>query len=365
MQAAPAMSLDCHVSASFTEWLASGAHSLAISTYQANKVVFVSWDGQQVSVLPRHFDKPMGLHLHGQRLALATRHEVILLANAPLLAPDFFHDQPGRYDALFLPRMSFMTGDLNIHDLAFGKEGLWLVNTRFGCLAHPSMDYSFVPRWKPPFLSELAPEDRCHLNGLAMIEGEPRYVTALGETNTVGGWRPGKASGGVLMEVPSGAVALRGLSMPHSPRWHQGKLYLLNSGAGELLRYDPATRTADVVCTLPGYLRGLSLAGRYALVGLSQIRERHIFGDLPVQSRFERLHCGVWLLDLETGQEVGRLEFTSGCTELFEVQVLPGMRRPMIVNREREESRQAFPAPDFSYWLRPQNEIPTPNAGNP
>jgi uncharacterized protein (TIGR03032 family) len=264
---------------------------------------------------------------------------------------------PGRYDALYLPRTTYHTGDLNVHDLAFGRDGLWMVNTRFSCLAGLSHDYCFVPRWKPPFLSALVPEDRCHLNGLAMVEGEPRYVTALGTTDVVGGWRASKATGGVLMEVPSGDVLVRGLAMPHSPRWHDGAVWFLNSGAGELCRCRPGDYGYDVVCRLPAYLRGLCFAGQVALVGMSQIREKHIFGGLPVQAQGERLICGVAAVDVSRGIDLGRFEFTSGCTEAFEVRFLEGVRRPSILNLEQEASRQAFPSPEFAYWLRPSSLI--------
>jgi uncharacterized protein (TIGR03032 family) len=354
--------IQCTISDSFQHWLSQLPGALALTTYQAGKVVLVGWDGRQAVLLPRHFDKPMGLAVQGPRIALATRHEVILFADAPLLARDYLEDQPGRYDALYLPRATYHTGDLNIHDLAFADDSLWLVNTRFSCLAALSKDFSFVPRWKPPFITEIAPEDRCHLNGLAVVNGKPKYVTALGETDTVGGWRPGKATGGVVFDVETNAVVVRGLAMPHSPRWHDGRLWLLNSGAGELWQVDPTSGQHLVVCTLPGYLRGLSFVGPFALIGLCQIRERHIFGNLPVQQRFAKLLCGVALIDLRSGAQAGLLEFPSGCQELYEVALLPGVRRPMILNLDKEATRQAFPAPDFAYWLRPSAMIPEPGA---
>ncbi|NEQ21969.1 MAG: TIGR03032 family protein, partial [Microcoleus sp. SIO2G3] len=292
-----------------------------------------------------------------QRLALATHHEVLLFANAPLLANEYLENQLGRYDALYLPRVTYLTGDLNIHDLAFGSDSLWLVNTRFSCLAALSKDYNFVPRWQPRFISQLAPEDRCHLNGLAMVDGRPKFVTALGESDEVGGWRPNKATGGILIDVESREIVLRGLSMPHSPCWHDRFLWLLNSGEGELWRVNPHSGQHDVVCVLPGFLRGLCCVGNYALVGLSQIREQHIFGGLPVQQRFERLLCGVAVVDLRSGQLLGMLEFTAGCQELYDVEFLPSVLRPTILNNERPEMRQAFTAPEFSYWLRPSSQM--------
>src|SRR5437867_981454 len=354
------------ISDSFQGWMSACGGALAVTTYQAGKVAMLGWDERvgQVTLLLRQFNKPLGLAVRGQTMALATRHEVVLLANAPLLAHDYLENQPGRYDALYLPRGAFYTGDVNVHDLAYGagsanEAGLWVVNSRFSCLASLSHEYSFVPRWKPPFVSEIVPEDRCHLNGLAMVDGKPAYVTALGETDEVGGWRANKAAGGVIVRVDSGEVVLRGLSMPHSPRWLDGRLWVLNSGAGELWVVDPQRGTRDVVCALPGYLRGLCfVGGAYAVIGLCQIREKHIFGGLPVQQRHARLLCGVAVIDLRTGKQAALLEFTSGCQELYDVQFLPGLRRPMILNLEREAARQAFTAPEFSYWLRPSSEIP-------
>ena len=179
----------CSASEAFSAWLAAARGSLAITTYQAGKVALVASSGGRVTLLLRQFEKPLGLAAEGNRLALACRHEVQILANAPLLARDYLEDQPGRYDALFLPRVSYYTGDINTHDVAWGREGLWIVAARFSCLAALSKDFSFVPRWQPKFISTVAPEDRCHLNGLAMRDGRPAFVTALGESDAVGGWR--------------------------------------------------------------------------------------------------------------------------------------------------------------------------------
>lgn len=348
--------IECRISNAFQAWLSQAKGTLAITTYQAGKLALIGWNGQQVTVLLRQFPKPMGLAVQGQRLALATQHEVWLFANAPLLAHEYLPNQPGRYDALYLPRVAYFTGDLNLHDLAFSDDSLWLVNTRFSCLAALSKDFSFVPRWQPPFISQLAPEDRCHLNGLAMVNGKPKFVTALGESDEVGGWRQNKATGGILIDVETGEIILRGLSMPHSPCWHDRYLWLLNSGSGELWRVDPSGQH-DVVCTLPGFLRGLCCVGNYALVGLSQIREQAIFGGLPVQQRFEQLLCGVAIIDLRNGEQIGILEFTAGCQELYDVQFLPGVLQATILNSDRQETQQAFTAPEFSYWLRPSSQL--------
>ena len=188
--------------------------SLAVSTYQAGKVILVRSDGGGINTHFRDFNKPMGLAVDGQRLTVGGQNTVWYYRNMPAVAPKL--EPPGKHDAAYLPRQVHVTGDIDIHELAWGKDDLWIVNTRFGCLCTLDSDHSFSPRWRPHFVSGLAPEDRCHLNGLAMVGGQPKYVTALGETDTPGGWRANKRSGGVLMDVDRNEVLLRGLSMPHS-----------------------------------------------------------------------------------------------------------------------------------------------------
>ncbi|MBD2472968.1 TIGR03032 family protein [Nostoc sp. FACHB-145] len=346
-----------NASDSFQACMSQIGGAIAFTTYQANKLMLVGWNGQQMTLLMRHFLKPMGLGVSKDGLALATQETVWLFANAPHLAHTYLEDQPGAYDRLYLPRTVYLTGDLNTHDLSFAQEELWLVNTRFSCLSTLSHTFNFIPRWQPSFISQLAPEDRCHLNGLAIVKGQPKYVTALGESDTVGGWRANKATGGILIDVERNEILLRGLSMPHSPVWYQDYLWFLNSGTGELWRVEPESLEYHLVCTLPGFLRGLAFAGNYALIGLCQIRERHIFGDLPIQRKFEQLKCGVAIVDLQTGQTTGLLEFTTGCREIYAVQFLPEVLCPNLLNPEHPSVKQAFTAPGIDYWLRSSTEI--------
>src|SRR5581483_4640114 len=205
--------------------------SLLVSTYQANKLLAVRAAGAGLSTLVRTFDRPMGVAAGGPWFALGTRDRVWLFRDAPDIAPRV--EPAGGHDACFLPRSCHVTGDIGVHELAWAGAELWVVNTRFSCLCTLHPDYSFLPRWRPPFVSALAAEDRCHLNGLAVVGGRPKFVTALGESDAAGGWRADKPRGGVVMDVPTGAVAVRGLCMPHSPRWHDGRLWVLESGTGQ------------------------------------------------------------------------------------------------------------------------------------
>src|SRR5262245_30149200 len=255
---------------SFVDLLRELGASLLVSTYQANKLLAVRADGPGLSTLVRTFDRPMGVAVNDRRLALGTRGQVWMYRDAPDIAPRV--EPPGRHDACFLPRTSYMTGDVGVHELAWVRDELWLVSTRFSCLCTLSPDFSFVPRWRPPFVTALAAEDRCHLNGLCVADGRARYVTALGATDTAGGWRADKPHGGILMRFPDGEVVARGLSMPHSPRWHDGRLWVLESGTGGIAHVDLSSGKWETVTHLPGFTRGLAPAGRYAFVGLSKIR---------------------------------------------------------------------------------------------
>ncbi|EQD76080.1 hypothetical protein B1B_01925 [mine drainage metagenome] len=339
----------------FRHWLTQSRSTLAVSTYQAGMLAFFSWNGETISVFLRRFEKIMGLDWDGTRLLLATRHALLVYSNSKVLAHRF--REPGRYDALYLPRVSYPHPDLHIHDVALGPDRIWMVNTRFNCLAYPSDEHTFEPVWRPRFITDLVPEDRCHLNGLAMRNGQPAFVSALSETNTAGGWRDHKVAGGIVVDYASGEIVVRGLTMPHSPRVHEGSLYVLNSGAGELLRIDPDRGSTEVVCRLDGYLRGLTFSGSHALIGLCQARETQIFGGMPVEIAHDRLKCGLAVIDLRSGTRVGLLEITSGCTELFDIRVLTGQVRPAIVHADAPDALEAISVPGCYFWLRPENVI--------
>jgi len=302
--------------------------SLLVSTYQAGKAAVVGVCQGQLALSFHNFERAMGLAVRPDRLAVGARSQIYFLRGSPDLAPRV--PPAGRYDGCFLTRSAHFTGDIHAHEMAWGGDELWVVNTLFSCLCTLHPDFSFVPRWRPPFISALAAEERCHLNGLVLVDGQPRYATALAETDTPQGWRPLKATGGCLIDVLSGATVARGFAMPHSPRVYQGRVWLLDSGTGRVVLADPATGQVTPVSELPGFTRGLAFAGQFAFVGLSKIRETSTFGGLPIAAQKETLKCGVAVLDLTTGRLAAHLEFKSGVDEIFDVQVLPGMRFPAL-----------------------------------
>lgn len=283
-------------------------------------------------------------------MAVATKHALVLLANDPRLAPAYPR-QPGTYDALYVPRSVHHVGALAVHDMVFTDHGLVGVNTLFSCLFQLDPRHSFRPVWKPPFVSELVPEDRCHLNGIAAVGSEIRYATALGRTDAAGEWRPGKERGGVLMHVPSGEVLLDGLAMPHSPRVYDGILHLLLSSTGELVAVDLAGGGSryEVVNRVPGFARGMARAGDYLFVATSLIRKQHTFGDLRIAGRRD-LVCGITILHLPSGAIVGDLRYVRSCEEIYDVQFLPGVIRPGLLGLHDETHLRALSTPDQTFW---------------
>ncbi len=328
---------------SFPQFLNRLGSSMLVSTYQTGKLICARHDGGQLNTHFRDFQRPMGLAVAPGRIAIGTRAEVLDYRDFPAVASKV--EPQGKHDACFLPRNKHYTGDIRIHEIAFAQGELWLVATNFSCLATLDAEHSFVPRWQPPFISALTNEDRCHLNGLCVVDDEPAYVTALGETDTAGGWRESKAGGGVLIDVESGETVLGSLSMPHSPRWYGGRLWLLESGKGTISVADLDAGTVETIAELPGFTRGLLFAGGLAFVGLSQIRETATFGGLPLMERLDERLCGVWAVNPQSGQIVGFLRFEELVQEVFDVAVLPGLRYPEIAEEGSDAATSSFILP--------------------
>jgi uncharacterized protein (TIGR03032 family) len=344
----------CSYSPNIPELLLQLRCTLAISTYQAGKVVFVSPkpDGEGLVQLPRTFKKAMGIALEGPKMAIATMDEVLVLANSPELAA-FYPKQPQTYDALYMPRAAFFTGPVDIHDLDYGKDGqLFAVNTSFSCLIKIDDNYSFTPIWQPPFISRLASEDRCHLNGMALLDGAPKYVTAFGTGDTMQSWREGVATNGIVMDVESNEFVARDLPMPHSPRLFDGQLYLLLSATGELARVDLQTGKYEVAHKINGFVRGLARYGDYLFIGLSRLRKNSsTFAKLKIADVSNQ--AGIAVVHLPTGAFVGEIKYHMSVDEIYDVQVLPGVLRPGILNTDKPEYKMGLSTPSATYWARP------------
>ncbi len=318
-----------------------GQFSLLVTTYQAGKLVVLRNDKGVLNTHFRNLLKPMGLAIEGGKLAIGCSIDIWEFHNIPAVCQkldesDENKETTFKHDACFMPRRSHTTGDVQIHEMAWVDGELWFVNTAFSCLATRSDINSFEPRWRPSFVTELVPGDYCHLNGLAMREGRVRYVTALGETNTPGGWRENKRDGGLLIDVDTNEIITRGLSMPHSPRWYRNQLWILESGNGGFGKIDLATGKYQEIAQLPGFTRGISFLGPLAFIGLSQVRESAVFSGIPLVERLEERTCGVWVVNIETGETVAFCRFEDAVQEIFAVEVLANCLFPDLINHDAE-----------------------------
>lgn len=338
--------LEISASRQFTSWLREERVSLAFSTYQSGKLFLIGLkpDGQ-LSVFERTFERCMGLcaTADAQTLWMSSLYQLWRFENALPAGERAPHD----YDRLYVPQLGYTTGDIDLHDIALDHEGRPVfVNTLFSCLATASETHSFRPIWRPPFISRLAAEDRCHLNGLAMRDGAPAFVTAVSTSDVHEGWRQHRREGGVIVDVASGEVVAGSLSMPHSPRWHQGQLYVLNSGAGEFGVVDCASGQFTSICFCPGYARGLGLMKGFAVIGISTCRENRTFQGLPLDdallARNVEPRCGLLVVDLRTGDIVHSLTVTGVVRELYDVAVLNGVQRPSALGFKTEEIRRTI-----------------------
>ncbi len=309
-------------------WLTRNNVSLAFTSYQSGRLYLTGvGENKRISFHERYFARAMGLAADPQRLFLATIFQIWRFEN--VLGKGKTTEG---HDRLYVPRTAHTTGDLDVHDIGVRADGsIVFVNTFYSCLAELSRTHSFRPVWRPPFISKLAPEDRCHLNGLAMRDGKAAFVTAVCKSDIITGWRDRRGEGGCVIDVQSNEIVTQKLSMPHSPRLHGGRLWLLNSGTGHLGSIDPKTGEFEPTVFCPGFLRGLAFHKGFAIVGLSLPRNGSFAGlqlDAELKKRDAEPWCGIQVIDLASGNIVEWIRLEGGVTELFDVQAIAGVRSP-------------------------------------
>jgi uncharacterized protein (TIGR03032 family) len=337
----PPLEVSC--SRDFIPWLAAQPLSLAFTTYQTCRLFLLGLkpDGR-LSIFERLFDHAMGLWADPEQLVMATRFQLWRFYNVLAQGENY-----RGYDRLYVPRLGHTTGDLDVHDVALDMDDkIVYVSTLYSCLATLSERYGFKPFWKPPFISELVAEDRCHLNGMAMENGRPRYVTSVSRSDVYEGWRERRHDGGVVIDVSSNEIVASGLSMPHSPRLYNGKLWVLNSGTGEFGFIDREAGKFEPVTFCPGYLRGLAFYKHFAIVGLSKPRKERAFKGLALDDRLREkdseARCGLMVIDINAGRMVHWVDLQGVVIELYDVQALPGVVRPQALGFRTDEIRRVI-----------------------
>ena len=277
---------------------------------------------------------------NGEEVRLAERRALIKQREAELHAP-----VDSRVDSCFITRSSHYTGMINIHDVEWGDGDLWAVNSSFSCLYTFDPDYSFVPRWQPHFISELVPEDRCHLNGMALRDGQPAFVTTFSTFDEPGMWRKGEKFNGTLMRVADNKILIDGLAMPHSPRWYRDHVYFCNSGHGEVKRYSEKTEQVDTVAELPGFTRGMDFYGSLLVVGLSKVRQSDVTSPAPLARKYDDTYSGLAFINLESGELIGTLSFVGNVDQIYDVAILHDTTFPEFIEPGHPRLRNHFVHP--------------------
>ena len=337
--------IDINFSGGLAGFLSSQGLSFAFTSYQTGRLYLIGseLDGK-LALHEAQYPQAMGVVGDQNRIYLGTLTQLVRMEN--VLQADQLAN--AKHDKVYVPRNMQTMGAIDFHEVGIRNNGsVVIVNTRFSCLCEPSLTHSFKPIWKPKFISKLAPEDRCHLNGLAMVDGAPKYVTAVCKSDVVDGWRDRRHDGGVIIDVETDKTVAEGLSMPHSPRWHKGKLWVLNSGTGELGWIDESikdkTKRFTPAAFCPGFLRGLSFIGDYAFVTLSKPRYKR-FDGLALADKLEEKDadawCGVQIVSLRTGDVAHWVRLDGAIAELFDVCVLPGVKNPITLGPNSKEIRE-------------------------
>ena len=325
-------------------WLAEQSLSVAFTTYRLGKLFLLgrNLDTDQLSIFERSFARSMGLWTDTQSLYFSSLFQIWRLEN--FLRAGQWHQG---FDRVYVPQVAYTTGDIDVHDMALDAQGrLVFVSALFSCIATLSDGHSFIPLWRPRFVSKLAAEDRCHLNGLAMREGAPAFVSSVSTSDAPDGWRDRRQTGGVVVEIQDSETVCGELCMPHSPRWYREQLWVLNSGRGEFGCIDLSSGRFEPVSFCPGYLRGLAFAGDFAIVGSSLPRHEHAFAGLPLEKALKKRdaepRCGLYIIDLRSGDIVHWLRLRGMVNELYDVAALPRVIRPMAVGMVSDEIRRVI-----------------------
>ena len=344
----------CKYTPQFPQLLQHLNCSIAISTYQAGKVIFISAKDKETLIqLPRNFDKAMGIaeNTKKDKLAIACKDEIIVFRNSSELA-ESYPNAPNKYDSLYVPRNTLHTGEIDIHDLSYGiNEEIYAVNTLFSTIVKVDENYNFIPYWKPPFIDKISAEDRCHLNGMAMKNGKPKYITAFNNGNKPRSWKENITESGIIMDVEKNKIILNNLPMPHTPRIINNELYLLLSATGELIKICTNTGTYEVIIQINGFVRGMSQCEDYLFIGLSKLRKQSsTFGKIPYLHNADE--SGIVALHLPSKKIIGKVTYLSSVEEIYDIHILENKIRPNILNTLSNEYKNGIMTPKTTYWKK-------------
>ncbi|WP_462157484.1 TIGR03032 family protein [Pseudoalteromonas sp. GB56] len=328
--------------------------SVMFTTYQADRVVLLNSSDSGLKCLVRYFPRPMGIALNDDLLAIAMKDQVTTFKQSSKLAFEY-PNKPGQYDSIFFPLSVHFTGKIDAHDVSFSNEGLVVVSTAYNCISKVGGTFGFEPLWKPDFIDEVFPTDKCHLNGMAIDEnGELALATAFSETNVYFGWKQTNQNG-LLFDLRNNTVVCRDLQMPHSPRVFNGDIYLLESLAETLVRIDRETGMKEVLYKFTGFARGMNLIGKYAFIGISKFREESL-RNLSINIDNSNVVPSIVVFDLSKNTVIGEIQFHSDIEEIYDVVCVKGTISTNILNSNEVDGYNPINTPSLTGWFKTEGD---------
>lgn len=323
----------------FAQWLIDNRVSLLISTYKQHKLLCLGLqeDGN-LSLFFTDLLRPMGIYydektqtIYSSNLGNIIQYENVG-ENMTII---------GKFDALFVPKRIDLCPDIDIHDIRYSEkyDKIFFVSPVYNSVLTVSKHKSFDVFWTPNFISKthngkLSREDRCHLNGIALVNGLPKYVTAACTRDYYYAWKEHHGEG-VVIDIETNEIVCGNLYAPHSPGWYKDRLYIGEAGTGYFGYVDLQKKEFVPKKFLPGFIRGITFVNNYALVTLSKDRHCVCFADIPLgktlQENGQSSMCGFCVINLESFDIIEYLEF-SGVDEVYDIVALPNIMRPRIAD---------------------------------
>lgn len=335
---------EIHAGSGSATFFAKHNISLLCSAYKSNQVFsFGATNDGRLSCFHSVHNHPMALAVSARKgdVWIASKLHLIRCCDAgdPYNEANESSGGGGNFSSTLVPRTLHAIGNHEVHGIYPDDPYAPLfVSTRFSALCRLNLkdpEIAVDAVWKPPFISEIKGEDRCHLNDVCFVDGKPKYACCVCESDAVDGWRDHRESGGVVIDMDSNEIIARSLSMPHSIRWYKGALWVLQSGTGELGTIDLKTGEFTAHIFLPGFLRGLQFFERYAIVGSSLDRHENRFKGLELGKRLEEKKttpiCGFFIVDMTSWTVVEKVEIKHGNVhEIYDVAIVPGRRARVL-----------------------------------
>jgi uncharacterized protein (TIGR03032 family) len=262
--------------------------SVLLTAPAADRLVSIRRDGYRVNTHFHRSARPRAVAHAGRRLAVAGDRCVTAYVDRPEAQTDASADQG---TAHFVQDQRWSLEADGIEDLAFAGDRILLAASELGCVELAG-DHGLRPVWRPPAAAGQ------RLTGIAITGERLAYATV---------------DGGCVVDVDSDEIVVSDLSQPCAPRWHDRRLWLLESGRRALCELELATGASRTVAELPGLPTGLALAGGVAVVCLSPAR--------------------VCFIELATGTQLGFVRFEGQISHVGSPVCLTGYESVRIVGK--------------------------------